>query len=115
MVLERISRSGKSLSALVDERMRAFPCSGEINRRVPDGKAAISTVQNRYSDKALSLDFTDGVSMEFADWRLNLRSSNTEPLIRLNVESRGSETLMSDKTAEVLELLKDLGAEAVDH
>jgi phosphomannomutase len=115
MVLERISHSGKSLSALVDERMRAFPCSGEINRRVPDGKAAISTVQTRYSDQALSLDFTDGVSMEFADWRLNLRSSNTEPLIRLNVESRGSEPLMQERTAEVLELLKDLGAEAVDH
>ena len=115
LVLERICRSGKSLSELVGERMRLFPCSGEINRRVPDGKAAISAVQAHYMPIARHVDYTDGVSMEFADWRLNLRSSNTEPLIRLNVESRGSAPLMQDKTAEVLELLRQQGAEAADH
>jgi phosphomannomutase len=115
VVLERLSRSGQSLSELVDERMQRFPCSGEINRRVPDGRAAISAVQSRYMPSARHVDYTDGLSMEFEDWRLNLRSSNTEPLIRLNVESRGSQDLMTTKTAEVLSLLGDLGAEAADH
>ena len=114
-VLERICTSGKSLSELVSERMRMFPCSGEINNRVPDGKAAISLVQSNYEKQALSIDFTDGLSMEFAEWRLNLRASNTEPLIRFNVESRGSESLMQAKTAEVLGLLASVGAVAADH
>ncbi len=114
-VLERICTSGKSLSELVSERMRLFPCSGEINNRVPDGKAAMTLVQRNYEGVAVSLDFTDGLSMEFADWRLNLRTSNTEPLIRLNVESRGSESLMRAKTAEVLGLLSSQGAVLADH
>jgi phosphomannomutase len=115
LVLERMSRTGKTLSELVGERMARFPCSGEINRRVPDGRAAIEAVQRQYEPKALSVDFTDGLSMEFAEWRLNLRSSNTEPLIRLNVESRGSRELMQVKTDEVLGLLRHLGAEEADH
>jgi phosphomannomutase len=92
-----------------------FPCSGEINRKVPDGRAAISAIQSRYVGAAKTLDYTDGLSMEFAEWRLNLRSSNTEPLIRLNVESRGSENLMREKTAEILQCLQELGAEAPVH
>jgi phosphomannomutase len=115
LVLERMSKTGKTLSELVGERMARFPCSGEINRRVPDGRAAIEAVQQAYQPKALSVDFTDGLSLEFAEWRLNLRSSNTEPLIRLNVESRGSTALMQEKTDEVLGLLRRLGAEAADH
>jgi len=115
LVLERMSRTGKTLSELVGEHMARFPCSGEINRRVPDGRAAIETVQRQYEPEALSVDFTDGLSMEFAEWRLNLRSSNTEPLIRLNVESRGSRELMQAKTDEVLGLLRRLGAEEADH
>ncbi len=115
LVLERMSRTGKTLSELVGERMARFPCSGEINRRVPDGRAAIEAVQRQYETQALSVDFTDGLSMEFAEWRLNLRSSNTEPLIRLNVESRGSRELMQAKTDEVLGLLRRLGAEEADH
>jgi phosphomannomutase len=115
LVLERICVSGQSLSELVSERMRLFPCSGEINNRVPDGKAAIALVQSSYEKAAASIDFTDGLSMEFAEWRLNLRASNTEPLIRLNVESRGSTPLMQAKTAEVLGLLASLGAVPADH
>jgi phosphomannomutase len=115
LVLERICVSGKSLAELVDERIAMFPCSGEINRKVPDGKAAISAVQGRYIDGAKSIDYTDGLSMEFADWRLNLRSSNTEPLIRLNVESRGSIDLMQEKTGEILQYLAELGAEDPGH
>ena len=115
LVLERISRSGKGLAELVDERIAMFPCSGEINRKVPDGRVAIAAVQGHYIADAKSLDYTDGLSMEFSDWRLNLRSSNTEPLIRLNVESRGSQALMQDKTAEILGFLAKLGAEDPGH
>jgi phosphomannomutase len=115
LVLERICRSGKSIAELVDERIEMFPCSGEINRKVPDGKAAISAVQARYIGEAKCIDYTDGLSLEFADWRLNLRSSNTEPLIRLNVESRGSVDLMRSKTDELLGFLADLGAEDPGH
>jgi phosphomannomutase len=115
IVLEQISRSGKSLAELVGERMTLFPCSGEINRRVPDGTAVIGAVKARYAPIATSENYTDGLSLEFANWRLNLRSSNTEPLIRLNVESRGSAALMQEKTAEVLNLLSEQGAEAADH
>jgi len=115
VVLERICRSGKSLAELVDERIRMFPCSGEINRKVPDGRAAINAVQAKYIGAAKAVDYTDGLSMEFADWRLNLRSSNTEPLIRLNVESRGSEALMQEKTREILEFLREMGAQEAGH
>jgi phosphomannomutase len=115
VVLERICASGKSLAELVDERIRLFPCSGEINRQVPDGKAAITAIQARYIGEAKSVDYTDGLSLEFAEWRLNLRSSNTEPLIRLNVESRGSVDLMQTKTAEILSLLHELGAVDAAH
>jgi phosphomannomutase len=110
-----LSETGMPLSALVGERMRLFPASGEINRRVPDGAAAIAAVEARYRPNALAVDRTDGLSLEFANWRLNLRSSNTEPLIRLNVESRGDAALMQHKTAEILDLLGSMGAIASDH
>lgn len=115
LVLERISRLGKSISELVGERMALFPCSGEINRRVVDSRAAISAVQGQYMPMARHVDYTDGLSLEFDEWRLNLRASNTEPLLRLNVEARGSTELMQEKTAEVLSLLDSLGAQASDH
>ena len=105
LVLQVMSETGKSLSQLVGERMKAFPTSGEINRRVPDAKATIAAVLAKYQPGAKSIDYTDGVSVEFEQWRFNLRSSNTEPLIRLNVESRGDETLMREKTAELLGLI----------
>lgn len=110
-----ISESGQSLKDLVGERMRAFPASGEINYRVPDGPAAIAAVEGRYGSAALARDTTDGLSLEFADWRLNLRTSNTEPLIRLNVESRGDAPLMRRQTREILDLLEGLGGVAADH
>ena len=115
LVLERICTSGKSLSQLVAERIALFPCSGEINNRIPDGKAAIAAIQQHYAPQAISVDFTDGLSMEFDQWRLNLRSSNTEPLIRLNVETRGSVDLLKRRTDAVLARLGELGAVAADH
>jgi len=110
-----LSESGLPLSKLVGERMRAFPASGELNYRVPDAKAAMASIESRYAAAALVQDRTDGLSLEFADWRFNLRSSNTEPLLRLNVESRGSEPLMRAKTGELLGFLKALGAVPADH
>jgi len=105
LVLEIMSRTGNSLSSLVDQRIALFPASGEINRHVDDAQATIERVRAHYSPQAISEDFTDGVSLEFAQWRFNLRMSNTEPVVRLNVESRGDQALMEQKTAEVLEIL----------
>ncbi len=105
LVTQLMCISGKPLSELVGERIRMFPASGEINRRVPDAGKTIAEVLEKYGPMAKGIDHTDGVSVEFDQWRFNLRSSNTEPLIRLNVESRGNEALMRDKTAELLALI----------
>ena len=105
LVAQILSEAGQPLSALVDERMQRFPVSGEINRKVPDVAATIAAVRAHYEPGANSIDFTDGISVEFDRWRFNLRGSNTEPLIRLNVESRGDEALMREKTTELLELI----------
>jgi phosphomannomutase len=102
IVLSIISESGKPFSALVAERQRLFPASGEINREVSDAKAVMAVIQRTYQAAALSVEYTDGLSMEFPEWRFNLRGSNTEPLVRLNVESRANESLMREKTAEIL-------------
>jgi len=99
---------------LVGERIGKFPVSGELNYRVPDAKEAIAAVEARYAPQATIIDRIDGVSFEFPNWRFNLRSSNTEPLIRLNVEARGSVTLLQAKTEELLALLKSQGAVAAD-
>jgi phosphomannomutase len=106
LVLQTICERGQTLSQLVGERMRLFPASGEINRHLAtDAKSVLTRVQKIYEKSAASMDFTDGLSMEFADWRFNLRGSNTEPLVRLNVESRANEELMQIKTRELLGLL----------
>ena len=105
LVAELISRSGQSLAALVDQRMQAFPCSGEINFRVSDAPAVIGAILAAYAEPQPVLDQTDGVSLEFSDWRFNLRSSNTEPLLRLNVETRGDAQLLERRTAELRELI----------
>jgi phosphomannomutase len=114
IVAQILSESGKKLSTLVGERIGLFPVSGELNYRVPDAKAAIATFEKRYAPGATAIDRTDGVSFEFPQWRFNLRTSNTEPLIRLNVEARGSIDLMRAKTEECLNLLKSQGAVAAD-
>ena len=93
------------MAQLVDERMALFPASGEINRRVEDAAAVLDAIESNYRDHAESVDHTDGLSVVMGDWRFNVRMSNTEPVVRLNVESRGNETLMQAKTQEVLSLL----------
>jgi phosphomannomutase/phosphomannomutase/phosphoglucomutase len=106
LVLAVISERGEPLSELVGERMRLFPASGEINRHLrSDTRSILERVRAHYERAAPTIDYTDGLSMEFPEWRFNLRGSNTEPLVRLNVESRGSEPLMREKTAELLRLI----------
>ena len=105
LVLELMSRSGKPLSELVASRVERYLASGEINRRLDDPQAALERIKRHFGGAAASIDETDGISLEFDDWRFNLRLSNTEPLIRLNVETRGDEALMQRKTEEVLALL----------
>ena len=105
LIAELVCLRQQPLSSLVEARIQAYPSSGEINNKITDPKAAIARVFNYYQNDAQVIDKTDGISMEFDTWRFNLRSSNTEPVVRLNVESKGDEALMADKTQEVLGLL----------
>lgn len=107
LVVGLMSSKGRSLAELVNERMTMFPASGEINRRIDDPAAVIEAIERRFKDSSIAVDHTDGLSMEFADWRFNVRMSNTEPVVRLNVESRADEPLMQKKTAELLSLMSE--------
>lgn len=89
LVIGLISQTGKPLSALVNERIAKYPCSGEINFKVADSKAVIAKILAHYQPQNPVLDTTDGISLDFGNWRVNVRSSNTEPLLRLNVETKG--------------------------
>ncbi|EAO0951897.1 colanic acid biosynthesis phosphomannomutase CpsG, partial [Salmonella enterica] len=105
LVAELVCLKGQSLGGLVADRMAAFPASGEINSRLAEPAAAIARVERHFADEAQAVDRTDGISMSFADWRFNLRSSNTEPVVRLNVESLGDIPLMEARTRTLLALL----------
>ena len=107
LVMELMSSSGRPLSELVNAMMLAYPSPGEINRAVADPTSAIARVREHYETEALLVDEIDGVSMEFTDWRFNLRMSNTEPVVRLNVETRADELLLKQKELEVLALLEN--------
>ena len=85
--------------------MARFPVSGEINRKLPDPEAAMRRVEDRFGPQAQNSDRTDGLSLEFPEWRFNLRPSNTEPVLRLNVETRQNRALLQEKTAEILGML----------
>lgn len=106
LVTELLCNKNKSLGQLVDKRMKAYPASGEINSLLENPKQAISNILEKYKKDAISIDHTDGISLEFENWRFNLRSSNTEPVVRLNVESRDNTELMVEKTNEILSLLR---------
>lgn len=105
LVCELLSRKQQPLSSMLADRIAKFPSPGEINSHVVDAKAAIQKVLANYEKDAKHIDKTDGISLEFDDWRFNLRMSNTEPVVRLNVESRGNKQLVEQKTTEVLNLL----------
>lgn len=111
LIAERLCQSGITLSSLIDARIEAYPASGEINRTVKDPKAILQGIERRYLEEALSVRYTDGLSMEFQRWRFNLRMSNTEPVIRLNVESRGDIDLMKSFTRALLDDIEELDGE----
>lgn len=106
IVCEMLCSCGKKLSELIGSMEDAFPCSGEINRKVADSKAVLAKLEKKYKEG--KADRLDGLSMEFPNWRFNLRVSNTEPVIRLNVETRGDRKLLAEKTQE---LLQEIGGE----
>jgi phosphomannomutase len=105
LVAELMSIRGQSLSSMVSSRMKLFPSSGEINRKLENPDLVIEKIKHTYEKDALTVIDIDGLSYEFADWRFNVRKSNTEPLLRLNVESRGDQQLMENKTQALLDLL----------
>jgi phosphomannomutase len=105
LVTELLCVKGKTLGELVRDRMAAFPASGEINSKLAEPVSAIARVEQHFLQHALEIDRTDGISLAFEDWRFNLRSSNTEPVVRLNVESRGDASLMEARTKDILALL----------
>jgi phosphomannomutase/phosphomannomutase/phosphoglucomutase len=107
LVLELMSQTGRTLGQLVADRVQRYPVSGEINRRLADPRGSLARVRGRYEPEAERVDLTDGVSLEFPRWRFNLRLSNTEPLIRLNVETRGDQALLEQKTHQLLALLEE--------
>jgi phosphomannomutase / phosphoglucomutase len=101
LVAEHLSMTDASLQEILSERVAAFPCSGEINFETDDAEAAIGRVVDYFASQEPILRFVDGVSADFGTWRFNIRTSNTEPLLRLNVESRGDESLMRSMTDEL--------------
>jgi phosphomannomutase len=100
-----MSEEKKTLSQLVNEMIADYPCSGEINSTVDDPAGKIKEIEKKYSGG--KIDYLDGVSIEYPNWRFNLRMSNTEPILRLNVESRRDEKLMKEKTEELLKVIRD--------
>lgn len=116
LVVELMSRTGKTLSHMVTERIEAYPCSGEINYKVGNATFVTEAILKHFSPLNPSIDYTDGLSLEFSDWRFNLRSSNTEPLLRLNVETRANKALLTERVAEiegVINGLRDMMMEKV--
>jgi phosphomannomutase/phosphomannomutase/phosphoglucomutase len=106
MITEIISRTGQKLSEMVDAMIRDFPVSGEINSRVADPDLVIRRIEKLCATEKGASDYTDGFSFATATYRLNIRKSNTEPLLRLNIETRGDKELLERKTAELLALIR---------
>ena len=105
LVIGLLSEKGIPLSMMVKDRINTYPSSGEINFTVSNPVKTIEKISSKYASDALNIDKTDGISFEFSNWRFNLRSSNTEPVIRLNVESKGNLSLLKQKTEELCQEL----------
>ena len=105
LVVKEMSSSGQPLSEMVRTMQENYPASGEINRRLTDPLAAMAAIEKHFAPQAVGLDRTDGLSLDMGNWRFNLRLSNTEPVIRLNVESRGDKALMQEMTDVILGML----------
>lgn len=108
IVAQLMSEKGKYLGDMVSEMEKEFPCSGEINLPAKDVEKVLQAVKDKYMPQALRIDATDGVGLEFADWRFNLRPSNTEPLIRFNMETRGDADLLLEKENEIIHFIKTM-------
>lgn len=106
LVVELLGRTGRSLGDLLSERMALYPSSGEFNYKLADPDSAIDRVIARYAGDAVSRDDLDGISLDFGEWRFNLRRSNTEPVVRLNVEADGDPALVMAKRSEIEAVLK---------
>ena len=106
LIAELVCVKKQTLASMVKARIEAFPSSGEINSKLKDADAALERVTSKYQPLASVVDTTDGLGLEFGTWRFNLRKSNTEPVIRLNVESKGDIALMEQKTEELLSLIR---------
>jgi len=106
LVWQLMSRKNMELSKMVAERMALYPVSGEINLKVADPDAVLARIENYFQGAPCEKDHTDGLSISCETFRVNVRKSNTEPVLRLNVESRGDRQLMERKTAELLQLIK---------
>jgi len=106
LVAELMSLRGKTLSHMLTERIEAYPCSGELNYKVENANLVIEVILKHFSSLNPEIDDTDGLSLSFLDWRFNLRFSNTEPLLRLNVETRANKTLLTERVAEIDEVIK---------
>ena len=105
LLSEMISTQNRSFAEMVDERIERYPVSGEINTTVADPAMVIKKVEAHYAELPHQIDRTDGLSMDFGEWRFNLRASNTEPLLRMNVETRGDHALMERRRDEILDLV----------
>jgi phosphomannomutase len=105
LTLQLMSEENKSFSSLVEEMIAAYPCSGEINSTISDPAGKIKEIEKKYSDG--KVDLVDGLSVEYNKWRFNLRMSNTEPVLRLNVESKADINLMKEKTEELLKIIRN--------
>ncbi|MEW6696497.1 MAG: phosphomannomutase [Bacillota bacterium] len=110
LILEIMCREKKSLSTLICDRMKLFPASGEINRMVANPIQVMKQVESKFANKEAKIDRTDGLSVEYPNWRFNLRMSNTEPVIRLNVEAKGDGCLMEEKTKSILSFIDSLSS-----
>ena len=107
LVAQELSLTGKPLSSLVAERIEKYPCSGEINREVNNPDQAIENVKQAFIGEATDVNEIDGISLEFDHvWRFNVRKSNTEPVVRLNVETAGNRKLLDEKTERILDILR---------
>ncbi len=105
LIMQLMSDENKSMSQLVGEMINNYPCSGEINSTLDNPAAKLDEIKEKYADG--KMDFTDGVSVEYDKWRFNVRLSNTEPLIRLNVETKKDTKLLEEKTKELLDIIRN--------
>ncbi|MEJ2718063.1 MAG: phosphomannomutase [Deltaproteobacteria bacterium] len=109
LLVELLSSEARPISEIIQARIDRYPVSGEINRKVSDPHALLDKIAETYKNQGGALDYTDGCSVEFDSWRFNIRPSNTEPVVRLNVETRGDKVLLEEKTGEILEMIEKAG------